>query len=110
MQIIQYLDRSFEEASQIGQQPVTAELIEGILAQEIYGLESTLTRNGHGVKVVAALGNVRPTAIRSFLRGRLSASRAQEWREEMFAVGMPLSAMGKPLNSNEKEERCTGSV
>ena len=90
LQIIQYLGRGFEEAYQIGQKPVTAEMIEGVLAQDINGLESTLTRNGYGLKVVAELVNVRPTEIRSFLQGRLSASRAQELRDEMLAVGIPL--------------------
>jgi hypothetical protein len=90
LQIIQYLGLSFEEAYQVGQKPVTAEMIEGVLAQDINGLESTLTRNGYGLKVVAELVNVRPAEIRSFLQGRLSASRAQELRDEMLAVGIPL--------------------
>jgi hypothetical protein len=75
---------------QVGQKPVTAEMIEGVLAQDINGLESTLTRSGYNLKVVAELVNVRPTDIRSFLQGRLSASRAQELRDEMLAVGIPL--------------------
>src|SRR5687768_11909189 len=90
LQIIQYLGRGFEEAYQIGQKPVTAEMIEGVLAQDINELESTLTRNGYGLKVVAELVNVRPTEIRSFLQGRLSASRAQELHDEMLAAGLPL--------------------
>jgi type II secretory pathway predicted ATPase ExeA len=90
LQIIQYLDLSFEEAYQVGQKPVSAEMIEGVLAQDINGLESTLTRSGYNLKVVAELVNVRPTEIRSSLQGRLSASRAQELRDEMLAVGIPL--------------------
>jgi len=90
LQIIQYLDLGFEEAYQVGQKPVTAEMIEGVLAQDINGLESTLTRSGYGLKVVAELVNVRPTEIRSFLQGRLSANRAQELRDEMLAAGIPL--------------------
>jgi type II secretory pathway predicted ATPase ExeA len=90
LQIMQYLGLAFEEAYQVGQKPVTAKMIEGVLAQDINGLESTMTRSGYGVKVVAELVNVRPTEIRSFLPGRLSASRAQELREEMLAVGIPL--------------------
>jgi type II secretory pathway predicted ATPase ExeA len=90
MQIIQYLDLGFEEAYQVGQKPVSAEMIEGVLAQDINGLESTMTRSGYNLKVVAELVNVKPTEIRSFLQGRLSASRAQELRDEMLAVGIPL--------------------
>jgi hypothetical protein len=62
------------------------------LAQDFNGLESTLTRSGDGLMVAAELVNIRPTELRSFLQGRLSASRAPELRAEMLAVGIPLSA------------------
>jgi hypothetical protein len=81
---------ALEAAYKIGQKPVSAEMIDSVLAQDINGLESTLTRHGYSFKVVADLVNVRPTEIRSFLQGRLSASRAQELREEMLAAGIPL--------------------
>ena len=90
LQIIQYLTVALEAAYTIGQKPVSAEMIESVLAHDINGLESTLTRHGYSFKVVADLVNVRPTEIRSFLQGRLSASRAQELREEMLAAGIPL--------------------
>jgi type II secretory pathway predicted ATPase ExeA len=90
LQIIQYLTVALEAAYTIGQKPVSAEMIDSVLAHDINGLESTLTRHGYSFKVVADLVNVRPTEIRSFLQGRLSASRAQELREEMLAAGIPL--------------------
>jgi len=51
-----------------------------------------MTRSGDGLTVAAELVHVRPTEFRSFLQGRLSASRAPELRAEMPAVGIPLSA------------------
>ena len=88
--IIQYLDLALQEAYKIGQKPVSAEMIDGVLAQDINGLELTLTRHGYSFKVVADLLNVRPAEIRSFLQGRLTAHRAQELRDEMLAAGIPL--------------------
>lgn len=61
-----------------------------LLAQDINGLESTLTRHGYSFKVVADLINVRPAEIHSFLQGRLTATRAQELRDEILAAGIPL--------------------
>jgi hypothetical protein len=90
LQIIQYLDLALQEAYKIGQKPVSAEMIASVLAQDINGLESTLTRHGYGFKVVADLLNVRPAEIRSFLQGRLTANRAQELRDDMLAAGIPL--------------------
>jgi len=55
-------------------------------------LEPTLTRHGSSLKVVAEWLNVRPAEIRSFLQGRLTASRAQELRGELLAAGLPLCA------------------
>jgi type II secretory pathway predicted ATPase ExeA len=90
LQIIQYLDLALQKAYKIGQKPVSAEMIASVLAQDINGLESTLTRHGYGFKVVADLLNVRPAEIRSFLQGRLTANRAQELRDDMLAAGIPL--------------------
>lgn len=90
LQIIQYLTVALEAAYKIGQKPVSAEMIDSVLALDINGLESTLTRHGYSFKVVADLVNARPAEIRSFLQGRLSISRAHELREEMLAVGIPL--------------------
>jgi type II secretory pathway predicted ATPase ExeA len=89
-QIIQYLTVALEAVYKIGQKPVSAEMIDSVLALDINGLESTLTRHGYSFKVVADLVNARPAEIRSFLQGRLSVSRAQELRDEMLAVGIPL--------------------
>jgi type II secretory pathway predicted ATPase ExeA len=90
LQMIQYLDLALQEAYKIGQKPVSAEMIDSVLAQDINGLESTLTRHGYSFKVVADLLNVQPAEIRSFLQGRLTANRAQELREDMLAAGIPL--------------------
>jgi type II secretory pathway predicted ATPase ExeA len=90
LQIIQYLTVALEAAYKIGQKPVSAEVIDSVLAQDINGLESTLTRHGYSFKVVADLVNARPSEIRSFLQGRLSVSRAHELRDEMLAAGIPL--------------------
>lgn len=90
LQLIQYLTVALEAAYKIGQKPVSAEMIDSVLAQDINRLGSTLTRHGYSCKVVADLVHVRPAEIRSFLQGRLSASRAQELREEMLAAGIPL--------------------
>jgi hypothetical protein len=50
LQIIQYLTVALEEAYKIGQKPVSAEMVDSVLAQDINGLESTLTRHGYSFK------------------------------------------------------------
>jgi type II secretory pathway predicted ATPase ExeA len=86
-QMIPYL--ALPEASKIGQKPVAAERLASVVAHDINGWESTVTRHGYSVKVVADLLNVQPAALRSFLQGRLTANRAPEWREALLAAGIP---------------------
>ncbi len=90
LQIEHYLSLAFEEAYQLGQKPVTHEILETVLAKDIDGLESRLTRHGYKVKDLADLINVRPKEMRSFLMGQIAPGRSQEMRNEMLAVGIPL--------------------
>ncbi|NJK50054.1 hypothetical protein HC931_19670 [Candidatus Gracilibacteria bacterium] len=62
---------AFEEAYSIGSKPVTAEVIETVLAVGLDDLKPHLTRNGYNAKVLAELLNVRPVYVRSFLHGQL---------------------------------------
>jgi O-acetylhomoserine/O-acetylserine sulfhydrylase-like pyridoxal-dependent enzyme len=90
LQIEQYLTLAFEEAYSIGQKPVTAEVIENVLAQGLDDLEPRLTRHGYNAKVLAELLNVRPAEVRSFLHGQLPPGRTQDLRDQMLRVGIPL--------------------
>ena len=90
LQIEHYLTLAFEEAYEIGQKPVTPEIIESVLAKDMDGLEPKLTRQGYNVKALADLLNVRSAEIKSFLHGQLAPGRTQELKNQMLAVGIPL--------------------
>lgn len=60
--------------------------MEKVIAKDIDGLESRLTRHGYNVKDLADLINVRPKEMRSFLMGQLAPGRSQEMKNEMLAV------------------------
>jgi hypothetical protein len=66
-QITQYLTLTLEEAYKVGQKPISGEMIEQVLAQDMNGLEPTLTRHGYSLKVLAEWPGGRPAEIRSFL-------------------------------------------
>ncbi len=90
LQIAQHLTLAFEEGYRIGQKPVTAEIINAILAKDINALEPTLMRHGYNVKALAELLDTRPAEIRSFLHGNLAPARTQELQNELLAIGLPL--------------------
>jgi type II secretory pathway predicted ATPase ExeA len=90
LQIEYYLSRAFEEGYRAGQKPITPEVINMALVNDLDDLEPRLTRHGYHVKALSEVLNVRPREIRSFLQGRLPPSRTQELQQEMLAVGIPL--------------------
>ncbi len=90
LQIEQHLTLAFEEGYRIGQKPVTAEIINAILAKDINAMEPTLTRHGYNVKALAELLDTKPAEIRSFLHGNLAPARTHELQNELLAIGLPL--------------------
>jgi len=90
LQIEQYLTLALEAAYQVGQKPVTLEVIEAVLAADIDALEATLTRYGYNTRALADLLNIRPVEIRSFLHGQLAPGRTQELHGQLLAAGLPV--------------------
>ncbi len=90
MQIEHHLTLALEEAYLVGETPVSAKVVESILAKDIDGLEAQLTRHGYNIKIFAGTINVQPKVIRSFLGGKLPPGQTQEIQVEMLAVGIPL--------------------
>lgn len=90
LQIEQYLTLAFEAGYLVGQNPVTVEIIESVLAADLEALEATLTRHGYNTRALAELLNVRPTEIRAFLYGQLAPGRTQELHAQLLAAGLPV--------------------
>ena len=79
-----------EEAYKSGLKPITAEVVESVLAKDIDGMEARLAGNGYQAKAIAEILNVRPTVIKSLFHGRLEPVKAQELKSELLAAGVPI--------------------
>jgi type II secretory pathway predicted ATPase ExeA len=90
LQIERHLSRALEEGYKVGQKPVSAELIDTVIAKDIDDLEPRLTRQGYHMKALAELLNAKPAEIRLFLRGQLATGRTQELHSGLLAAGIPL--------------------
>jgi type II secretory pathway predicted ATPase ExeA len=90
LQVEQYLTLAFEAAYQVGQKPVTAEIIDNVLAADLDALEATLTRYGYDARALAELLNVRPAEIRAFLHGQLAPARTQDLHAKLLVAGLPV--------------------
>jgi type II secretory pathway predicted ATPase ExeA len=90
LQIEQYLTLALEAAFQIGAKPVTAAVVETILAAHASDWEAALTRNGYDLRALSGLLNANAKEIRALLRAQLDAARAQELHDQMLAAGLPV--------------------
>ncbi len=89
LQIEQYLTLAFEQAYQIGEKPVTVEVVDSVLAPGLNDLEPELARHGYNVKVLALELNVRQAEIRSYLHRQLAPGRTEELHKQLLAKGIP---------------------
>lgn len=90
LQIEEHLMRSFKEAFQIGEKPVTADVVNSVLSKRINDLEPVLVRNGYNVKSLAEQLNIKPSEIRSLFRGQLEVARSRELLEQIRMNGLPI--------------------
>ena len=81
---------AIEEASRVGEKPVSEAVVRSPLARDIDGSDAALTRQGYDQKVLSSLLNIRQSENRSFLHGDLPPGRTKELREELLTVGIPL--------------------
>lgn len=81
---------AIEEAYKSGLKPITAEVVESVLAKDIEGIEARLARNGYQAVTIAEMLNVRPTVIKSLFNGQLEPAKTQELKSELLAVRGPV--------------------
>lgn len=90
LQINHYLTLALEEAYQIGQKPVTVDIVSSVLAVTLNDPEPHLIRHGYNIISLARLINAKPAEIRAFLHSQLPPGREQEVKELLLKDGVPL--------------------
>jgi hypothetical protein len=89
-QVEYYLTLALEHAYRFGEKPVSADVIEAMMAPDINALEPTLTRYGYNVKTLSELLNARTAEVRALLYGQLPEERAAELKQQILKIGIPL--------------------
>jgi type II secretory pathway predicted ATPase ExeA len=90
LQIEWHLAQAFEAAYQSDESPVGSELVEALLARHLEDMESTLTRQGYGVKELVQNFDARPAEIKALFANQLDPTRASELRDRMRLAGLPI--------------------
>jgi hypothetical protein len=89
LQIERYLTLAFEQAHEIAEKPVSAGLVDSVLAPGLDDLEPRLARHGYNARILAQELDIRPAEVRSFLRGTLPPGRTEEIHKQLLAKGIP---------------------
>jgi len=89
LQIERYLTLAFEQAHEIAEKPVSAGLVDSVLAPGLDDLEPRLARHGYTARILAQEFDIRQAEIRSFLRGTLQPGRSEEIHKQLLAKGIP---------------------
>jgi type II secretory pathway predicted ATPase ExeA len=90
LQIEWHLTQAFESAYQSGESPVGAELVEAVLSRHLEDMESTLTRQGYGLKDLVQNFDAKPAEIKALFANQLDPTRASELRDRMRLAGLPI--------------------
>ena len=90
LQIQQHLSRAFEAAYQAGENPVTVEIVDAVLSKQLDDIEPMLVRHGYRLHDLIDLFDAKAAEVRMFLRNQLEATRAQEFKERLLSVGLPV--------------------
>jgi len=88
LQINHYAWNSLVKAHRIGLKPVDLNTLQEIISDDLNGIEANLKRHGYNIKAISETVDARPAEIRSFFKGRLASSRAQEIQNEILKLGI----------------------
>lgn len=89
-QIDWHLTQAFEAGYQAGESPIGAGLVEAVLSWHLDDLESTLTRQGYGLKELVQNLEARPAEIKALFANQLDAIWASELQDRMRRTGLPI--------------------
>ena len=90
LQIQLHLTLALEAGYQVGEKPITAELIQSVLSRQLDDLEPTLTRPGYRIKDLVDQFDAKPAEIKALFSNSLDPARAAVLRDKMLAAGLPI--------------------
>jgi type II secretory pathway predicted ATPase ExeA len=90
LQVQRYLTLALEAAYQIGEKPVSYNIVESVLSRQIDDLEPTLTRNGYRLKDLTEQFDAKPAEIKVLFSNTLESTRTAELRDKMLRAGLPI--------------------
>lgn len=84
LQVQRYLTLALEAAYQIGEKPVSSEVVESVLSRQIDDLEPMLTRNGYRLKDLIDQFDAKPAEIKALFSNTLEPTSTAELLDNML--------------------------
>lgn len=88
LQITYYLSNALEKGYQIGEKPITEEMVKSILSPDLNTVEPNLARHGYNFNVLCERLNIKRQEIKAYLRGQLNPNRSEEINREIHKLGV----------------------
>jgi type II secretory pathway predicted ATPase ExeA len=90
LQIQLHLTLALEVGYQTGGHPISADVVDNVLAKQLDDLEPTLTRHGYHIKDLVEQFDARPTELKALFSNQLDPVRTAELRDRMLRAGLPI--------------------
>lgn len=90
LQVEWHLIQALEAGYQTGEAVVGAELVEAVLSKHLDDMESTLTRQGYGLRELVQSFDAKPFEVKALFANQLDPVRAGELRDRMRLAGLPI--------------------
>ena len=88
LQIEHYLTKAIELAYQLGEKPISMDIVNQILLPDLESLEAQLARNGYQFNAICELLKATAKEAKEFLQGKPSIPRKNEFLQRIHEVGI----------------------
>lgn len=92
LQIQYYFTKAMQQAYQMGEKPIQADLIDQVLLPDLNSLEAQLARNGYQFPAICELLKATQKEVKEFLYGKPNLPRHGEFLQQIHSVGITLEA------------------
>jgi type II secretory pathway predicted ATPase ExeA len=90
LQVQRYLTLALEADYQVGDKPISPEVVESVLSRQLDDIEPTLARSGYRIKDLVEQFGTKPAEIKALFNNTLDPERTSELRDMMLRAGLPL--------------------
>jgi hypothetical protein len=90
LQVQRYLALALEAVYQVGDKPISPEVVESVLSRQLDDIKPTLVRSGYRIKDSVEQFGAKPAEVKALFNNTIDPERTSELRDMMLRAGLPL--------------------